>query len=278
MSEEALSKEGPELFRELLRIYETAEAEDYFDQWRSNWKNDLLRMDIQLIEAHRKEAGAPDAPDLEDVKLPNVPQGMKIPGLGLTKALGATAQVAAGATQALASVAVGRPIDELRLIALFVTKWKMDPTKTKMILAKLTPQRRRYVMKSFSASAAGPGAADELEAFITECEANGDWDAAGGGTPAATPTPAAVVSGLKRPVTPALDPAKRPRLNLPAAAPQPAAVNALAARLAAARGGAAGVRPAGPVGSIRPIRPPGNITVGAKAPAGTLLRNLLSKV
>merc|ERR1712039_234865 len=43
----------------------------------------------------------------------------------------------------------GTAAADLRQIALFVSKWRLEPHKTKIQLAKLTPARRRYIMQSF---------------------------------------------------------------------------------------------------------------------------------
>lgn len=51
--EERLAKQGPELFKELKRIYSVAEVEDYFKN--GVWREDLMRTDLQLIEVHRRE-------------------------------------------------------------------------------------------------------------------------------------------------------------------------------------------------------------------------------
>lgn len=77
--EAALQKKGIELFRELKRIYETVDFDDYYhkDNWGSKvgvWRDDLMRLDLQLLEAHRFEAGAPDPPPLEEVEVPEMPK------------------------------------------------------------------------------------------------------------------------------------------------------------------------------------------------------------
>jgi hypothetical protein len=312
MSEEALAKTGPELFKELLRLYDTAEVEDYFKN--GAWKNDLMKTDLVLIEAHRKEAGAPDPPTLEDVKLPDMPAAAA-GAMGLLQQKMALGALTAGATGVGAAAG---PVAELRLIALFVAKWKLDPTKTKMLLAKLNPQRRRYVIQNFKATASGEAGATELESYITECEANGQWDKAtlpvSGIVPAAGAarptypvlvkpatgltglvkpafTPAAAATGIKRPLTSAITPAAtRPRLGLglgaaaattPAAGAPQTAAGALAARLAAAR--AANAPKATSPGMIRPasapsmIRPVGQVAGGAVKPAGGLVKPAIAK-
>jgi len=277
MGEEALNKSGTELFKELLRIYETAEPEDY--QKLGHWKDDLLKMDLVLVEAHRKEAGAPDPPDLADVIMPDM--GSALPALASVGAM----RIGVPGVQAT----VGGPVAELRLIALFVAKWKLDPTKTKLVLAKLTPQRRRHVMQHFKSTESGDAATAELGTFITECEANGEWDK---GVTAVVPATVAKpnFAAMKRPISlvtnPTLVPGMRPRLAVvpPSGGLVQSPAQSLAARLAAAR--AASPRPAlvpRPAGQQAwgqqawgaPVRPAG---IAAKPPAGSMIKNLLGRM
>ena len=60
---------GEEIFRRVLRLYPLANPYDYFKNGR--WQIDVLEVDLALLEAHRKEASAPDPTPLEDVKLPD---------------------------------------------------------------------------------------------------------------------------------------------------------------------------------------------------------------
>jgi len=266
IEEGVLSKTGPELFKELLRVYPIAEYEDYTKG--NMWKDDLMRMDLKLIYAHAREAGAPYPPALDQVKLP--PGCPKAPGVSAVRPLGtalglrpgatpikvagrppvAAGAAAPGAAAAAAAVAPN-PAAELRLIALFVAKWKLDPTKTKVHLAKLNPARRRYVISNFKTAVQGAEAAAELEKFIGECESTDAWanaavpatvaTPAAGAAPAAGTAPAASIitptggipaTGLKRPLAttiaptnPALDATKRPRLGVvTAVAPKNASV------------------------------------------------------
>ncbi|CAK0884986.1 unnamed protein product, partial [Prorocentrum cordatum] len=136
--DERLLKKGPDLFQELLRVYPVAEPEDYFKA--GQWRDEVMKTDLQLIEAHRLEAGAPDPPALDEVKMPELPTaqpagaGVRPPVTGLSALMGARATVAGGAP---ALAAPGSGVVELRLMALFVAKWKLDATKTKLALAKL---------------------------------------------------------------------------------------------------------------------------------------------
>jgi len=242
VDEDILAKSGPELFREVLRVYPVAELEDYHKG--GMWKDDLMRTDIVLIYAHAREAGAPYPPPLKDVKLPpNVPKAggfqpaprpsLPTPGVvtaGIRPVMAATvvkpplaagtlAPAAAGMAPVAAAAAGAGQATELRLIALFITKWKLDPTKTKMILAKLTPPRRRHVIQNFKSM---PGTTDPtaaLEQFLAKCEQTNSWGLAVAAPVAANPKAVApqTVAGIKRPLTPTVmaDPSKRPRMVTP---------------------------------------------------------------
>jgi hypothetical protein len=185
--EEALTKTGPELFKELYRIYPVAEPDDYFKN--GQWRNDVMKTDIVLIESHRRESGAPDVPDLDDLKLPKLPEA-SLTG-SAPNALGALSLqqklmpniLPTTPNGAPAITATSTPVVEIRLIALFVSKWKLDAVKAKTELAKLSQGRRRYVISNFkAASQTGAEATKELEAYIAECEADGSWDKAAGTT------------------------------------------------------------------------------------------------
>eukprot|EP00448_Togula_jolla_P034201 CAMPEP_0170633200 /NCGR_PEP_ID=MMETSP0224-20130122/35813_1 /TAXON_ID=285029 /ORGANISM="Togula jolla, Strain CCCM 725" /LENGTH=350 /DNA_ID=CAMNT_0010962121 /DNA_START=97 /DNA_END=1149 /DNA_ORIENTATION=+ len=233
MVEESIKKSGVELFREVLRFYPVADIEDYYKG--RVWKDELMRTDLQLIDAHRREAGAPDPIPLEEVPMPELPKqlGMTVPGLlggvrpvvpgGLTLAAGALGVARPGVTPA-AGASAGGPVAELRLIALFVAKWKLDPTRTKMMLAKMTPQRRRYIIQSFK-PAPGSDATEALLKYMAECEKNNSW----GPTTVAAPgvvtvkPPGTLATGVKRPLlatNPALDASKRPRISPPTVTPK----------------------------------------------------------
>jgi len=264
-TDDRLSKTGSELFHELLRVYSVAEVDDYFKA--GQWKDELMRTDLQLIEKHRREAGAPEPPDLSEVKLPEMPKATVMfqarpPAFG------------AATTTAVTPPTLGSAVAELRLIALFVAKWKLDTTRTKTVLSKLVPARRRHVIASFKTEKSGEEATQALEEFITECNEKNSWPANTGASPVA-------VAGVKRPlsaVSPSLvfDPNKRlatasatgyrPAVARPvtpvvrpvtipgrATTPSPAA-QALAARLAAtAAARPRAMTPIRPVAGYRPV-------------------------
>jgi len=60
---------GPDLFRKVLRLYPLASPHDYFRN--GHWLRDVLEIDLELLEAHRREASAPDPIPLEEVELPS---------------------------------------------------------------------------------------------------------------------------------------------------------------------------------------------------------------
>jgi hypothetical protein len=303
--DERLTKTGAELFRELLRIYPVAEVEDYLKM--GSWKNELMKTDLQLVEAHRREAGAGESPPLEEVKLPaslkmTPIKKPELSGLGMSGISGikpvaaglltptskpgnASATSPAGATTTATSTNatnVAAPLAELRVIALFVAKFKMDPTRTKMTLAKLTPQRRRYVMQTFTCTESGGPASNALEKFLAECEQTNAWDSEAATTSTSDAAPAAMkpgplgaatgpaatllTAGAKRPMmgTPLVDFAKRPRVvpSLPGpVAVGPLATNpaaaALAAKIATARARAPTPGACNPLQVRPPVAPMG---------------------
>jgi len=198
--EEAMTKTGPELFKELFRIYPVADPEDYFKM--GQWRNDNMKADLQLLEAHRRECGAPDVPDLEDIKMPfTMPQevaGMQAAGgfaAGRFAGMTLTQPGQGPALSPAGSVAGSAPVVEIRLIALFVAKWKLEPVTAKKALATLTPTHRRFVIQNFKTANTGVEATTELEEFIAKCEADKSWDVAG--VAAANGVGAAAVAPVK---------------------------------------------------------------------------------
>ncbi|CAE7873169.1 unnamed protein product, partial [Symbiodinium necroappetens] len=268
--DERLAKTGPELFKELRRLYAVAEVEDYFKN--GMWRDDLMKTDLQLIEVHRREAGAPDPPDLSEVKLPpDLPRGFVRPRTSL---LSTPSPVAATTvTTAVVPPTGGSAVADLRLIALFVAKWKLDVTRTKTALTKLLPSRRRYVIAHFKPKG-DTAADDELETYIAECESSKSWDTA-------TVLANGSTNGVKRPLSAVSgtstvdDPSKRLRPTLvtparPAATPKPSpATLAMAQRLQAAS--AARPAPLRPfAGAVVPPNMRAPLTVSARRAALTV--------
>ena len=59
------SWDGSDLFNELRRFMPYAEVEDYY--WHGAWDKKLLAVDLELLAAHRKDAGGPEPPPRKDV-------------------------------------------------------------------------------------------------------------------------------------------------------------------------------------------------------------------
>eukprot|EP00403_Amphidinium_massartii_P014809 CAMPEP_0178414898 /NCGR_PEP_ID=MMETSP0689_2-20121128/23273_1 /TAXON_ID=160604 /ORGANISM="Amphidinium massartii, Strain CS-259" /LENGTH=213 /DNA_ID=CAMNT_0020036201 /DNA_START=1 /DNA_END=638 /DNA_ORIENTATION=+ len=210
----------------------TSMPEDYIRN--GIWQNETMKMDLEILECHRREGGAPAPPPLDEVPVPKLPPGtlklllpsqqlQKAPGLTplnplqpislrgalaaagpFSKSVGVTGAAAppgvvAKATGLPVAGAVGdasapaAPLADLREIAMFIAKWRLEPTRAKLVLAQLSLQRRQYVMHHFLDDPAGEGAAiDRLVKYIQDCEQSGAWG--GGPSPAgaqAAPTPAA---------------------------------------------------------------------------------------
>lgn len=273
-----LQKKGPELFKELIRLYPLAEIEDYYKG--GQWNSELIKMDIQVFFAHREEAGAPEPPPIEEVKTGTLPAGISMPTPVPTN--GFTQFPAAAGLQAQQGMMTGA---ELQLIVNFANKHKLDLVRTKTMLSSLPAPQRFAVIGGFAPKEAKEGEENDihkqLAAFIAEKKtvtplgltvtastvtpkvatpvtaqtAKALPVANGANTPAATAATApAAVPGVvapnmvapKQPPPQMMDPNKRPRLMTP----QPVA--------------AGGVRPVvpGPVAAgaipgpaIRPVPP-----------------------
>jgi len=299
MTAEAEKLDHKELFRELLTVYPGAQLEDYY---KAGLWQDILKIDLDLIKAHRREGGAPEPIPIEEVVMPEIPKAAAMPAkpampapvgnlamrapmggvVGLAKPAQPLQRIApgnmpkagvstaakplmtpvakagtisgaaaAGAAAVAAGATAGGPSAELRQIALFIQRWKLEAAKAKLLLARLTPIKRRWVMSNFKG-------AGTLEQYIQQCERTQPWEKAGspavggavGGAAAggvglarpaaAKPTaggplrpaapkiggtvPTTAAAGLKRPLGAAtglgVDP-KRPKLG--SAAPMPGA-------------------------------------------------------
>ena len=64
--------EGMELFRELLRFMPTANFHTYFHDINKEWDKELILTDTEILQAHRREAQAPDPPPREEMPVPEI--------------------------------------------------------------------------------------------------------------------------------------------------------------------------------------------------------------
>eukprot|EP00401_Gymnodinium_catenatum_P082874 CAMPEP_0117503248 /NCGR_PEP_ID=MMETSP0784-20121206/24230_1 /TAXON_ID=39447 /ORGANISM="" /LENGTH=294 /DNA_ID=CAMNT_0005298555 /DNA_START=68 /DNA_END=952 /DNA_ORIENTATION=- len=253
-----LAKEGQELFKELLRFYEAADLEDYYKLALGQWRDDQMRTDIQLFVQHRREAGAPEAPAVEDVEMPEIPAPTASAGVGGAVKMGTSGLVvqAPGATGT-------NLINDLKEIAGLVAKFKLEPLKAKTLLSKLPSNRKKYVTQHFATTTTGADATAALEKYIAQCEKENLWPAAVSAPAITAPAGAAVASTAKPAIVlgaprPAI--AAKPSFVLGA---QGAAVKRPLTITIPAAPAAKQARVGTPVVAARPT-----ITIGAQRPAG----------
>ena len=99
-------KSGKDLFLELFRLLPSAQVEDYYQLGR--WKGDDIRLDFELLQAHRREAGAEDPPTLEELAndIPQLPENRAVGGVfGAVRAY----PVSSGGTVAAKPASAVRP-------------------------------------------------------------------------------------------------------------------------------------------------------------------------
>jgi len=172
----ATSRPCEELYRELKHLLPTATIESYTTRdWL--WKREVLETDLELIQAHRREAGAPD-PDPVDLKkvLPELQRSFK--GEQETrngekpppKSSGAEEQaetarklpgsarppLPAGRPPALTPKEPSEPPPKFAqegsgqlLVRSFIVKHQLEETATKLLLSRVPPAQRVEAMKTF---------------------------------------------------------------------------------------------------------------------------------
>lgn len=173
-----------DLFRELKRLLPLAQHESYYAD--GAWKRKHLLFDIEIIKAHRKEAGAPEPLPVKDI--PELVQ-MKLPPSSSRPPLGSTSRT--HQSGAMRPPPDGRPnmgnassrftpkppaappprkIEEIKE---FVNRWRMDPMRAMEILSRLRPDVRRSVMERFRPSGENVGPTLQLEQYIKDREQRG---------------------------------------------------------------------------------------------------------
>lgn len=279
---------GSELFAELKKLLPSCIEEDY--RVGLAWKDEVMRLDCELVRRHREDAGAPDVETrLPPVYIPPAPEVWTQPikpalqaggwAAGLIAAKAAAFQAmqqqqqnlpvakpagqvnatppgstvgpkAAGVFQQLpeteipviplpttakaagpstavsttstAAASTSKPANapsaasDLKQMKAFVAQWQLELTKTKLLFAKVTPAKRRWVMEHFRfVPASGKTSQATLEEYMQICEKNNLWKDAELATASWNQDKAS--QGVKRPVEAGeADPAaKRPALQTP---------------------------------------------------------------
>jgi len=165
------------MFRDFLRHFPRARVEDYYKDGR--WMMEQLEVDLALVAHHRREAGAPDPEPLEDVPMPELPRGSDYsrgappnppPAAGRydSRAARGPKQPAAPPSAAARAAQQGVPsvAPDARAVSDFISKWKLEQSRAKLLLARLAPSRRRDVMDNFKATSKDISPTAELEKYI----------------------------------------------------------------------------------------------------------------
>lgn len=123
------------------------------------WNTQVLEIDIELFDAHRLEADAPEFPALEDIPdsvlppppvrrgLPSSRPGMR-PGVPSSPRLPPPPRPP-GSQRAATSA------DPTRILEDFVARHRLEYGRAKLILSGLRPEERQYVMSTFRPNHAG---------------------------------------------------------------------------------------------------------------------------
>mmetsp|Transcript_865 Transcript_865/g.2177 ORF Transcript_865/g.2177 Transcript_865/m.2177 type:complete len:358 (+) Transcript_865:64-1137(+) len=183
------SQDGPELFRNVVRLLPSANVEDYYKNGK--WLKETLLIDAELLEAHRKESGAPEPPEPDEVQVPALPGEMREtferrealrPPLRApsgrpdvrTSASRLTpappkgppppSAIAAQRGSTSAATRPAAPSSELTMMSDFIAKWQLEPTRAKLLLARLPYSRRHAVIKQFEHR--GPAATEAFEKYV----------------------------------------------------------------------------------------------------------------
>lgn len=220
-------KEGIELFHEFLRLYPTAEADDYIRL--GAWRNDLLRLDYHIIQLHRKDGGAPEPPPLSEVPFPDLSKITR-PGMvqnGMVVGPGAPKLIPLASAPVVTALA---PVDttaaDERLVMVFTAKHKLEVARAKEIIMALEPRERRAVFLGFKPQDPESGW-EELIDYIDTSMESGAWKDlppvwAKSRVQVAPSFALDATTAAKRPPSPhgmGIEAAKRPRVVLPARPP-----------------------------------------------------------
>lgn len=219
---DVLAKKGLELFKELKRRYDAVDAEDYLAG--AIWREDLMRLDIEMLDHHRRLAGAEDIPELDEVEIPesllrNLPKSLPPKTMPSVPKAG-------GFGNAATTLKVNTDADAKfqQLVTLFSNKWSMDFEKTSKAVQQhigSNIQHLRFIILNFKHKVEENADVNTaFETFLSKCKAEDKWtslpkatsfpkptfgakptmnSAAGKAMPTAT-TGASAFGGMKKPV------------------------------------------------------------------------------
>jgi hypothetical protein len=205
-----LAKTGKDLFIELVRVYSVAEVDDYFKG--GLWQDDVMKAHIEIIDRHRREAGAPQIPDLSEVEKTVL---KAIPAIALNAKSAVPKAATPWAPPKVPKVAVEPGMEvtppaeaEQRLIALFIKKHSLDEAAATEVINKRPYHQRRHIYGKFKAENTGEEGAKDLVKFCEECDKDKTWPAPpaaaaipaiakAAGVPAISPAATAMMAALK---------------------------------------------------------------------------------
>jgi len=177
---------NPDLFKELKRLLPTAIFDDYYKH--GAWKRRHLLVDLELVQAHRSLAGAPDPPPVGDIpelarlEAREAPQASRNRSPPRGRRPAALSDPLPGLKPTQPSLPPPKAVienayeDEMRRIRLFTEKWKLDTRRTRDVLMKLRPAQQLWVMRNYRYTSSSMGPTTQLEMFVTESKRSGDID------------------------------------------------------------------------------------------------------
>lgn len=173
-------KSGERLYREVKRLFPSACLDSYYQN--GTWRKDLLAIDIELVEAHRREAYAPEPPPLDLSEL--LPELELLTGRARPKELPpkegpkerqpiralATTVMRSSLTPTEPSkpppkallgrgpaLVAARPAFNASALSdfnAFVEKWHLEPVKARLAISPIPPSARPRVYQEFRPSSA----------------------------------------------------------------------------------------------------------------------------
>lgn len=168
---------------------------------------ECLEIDLELITLHREEAGAPEPPPLEEIPAPVLPEARppQRPPLPRRPGLAAPPLARRESGRPLAPAPPTAPPSVLQRTQLFIDKWRLEPTRAKLMLQGLRPEAAQWIINNFKpSSTAKDSRTGQLRTFISKSRETTPWN--GSAAPLRRPPPRPVASsddarGIKRSVS-----------------------------------------------------------------------------
>lgn len=162
------------MFRDFLRHFPRARVQDYYKDGK--WLMEQLEVDLALVVQHRQEAGAPDPEPLDDVPIPELPAPVqRPPPPKLPPTATDYARSGRMAPRDLEPSPVSRPQTDAHSapqsnteITDFLDKWNFEPVRARLVLARLTPAKRKEIIETFDHTDPDVPVLSALQRYIAE--------------------------------------------------------------------------------------------------------------